>query len=323
MLISRLVFGCGHVTGGVTRRDATALLMLARRAGILHFDTAPSYGMGTAEALVGALFGTDPEVSITAKIGSRRPRLPLARTIARRLLRTVRGSRQALIADDPRPAVSPPTGYFDPSFMRRSLEISLDRLCRRPVDYLLLHEVQPALIDAGLISFMEQALECGFARRVGYANGGGDDPGMRAAFPAGWIAQAAIAPDMLTAAQPSPDPAPAPTSDMVTGSVGQAASTTILHTVIKTGRWLIATDPRYAIASRETVSTFERLVSPEALGILLPFYLAATNVPHAKLIYASSDRTRVAAILGAAEQIDAAAAGIDIADAFARFYRSR
>lgn len=53
--LTRLGFGCAHLPGRVTRRDALAVLETAFEAGIRHFDVALMYGDGQAEGIVGAL----------------------------------------------------------------------------------------------------------------------------------------------------------------------------------------------------------------------------------------------------------------------------
>jgi hypothetical protein len=139
---------------------------------------------------------------------------------------------------------------------------------------------------------------------VGYANGAVYDPALRAAVPPSWIAQSAIDPAMLL------------------GPADLPAAPTILHTLIKTDAWLRATDLRYNAAAAATIDAFTTVAAAEAISILLPYCLAASNVPGAKLIYTSSVPARLAAILGAAEAIDAARASGDIAAAFGGAYAS-
>ena len=57
MLTQRLVLGCGHLTGGASTAESRRLLEHAKDGGIGHFDPAPSYGIGTAEDVVGQVFG--------------------------------------------------------------------------------------------------------------------------------------------------------------------------------------------------------------------------------------------------------------------------
>jgi Aldo/keto reductase family len=50
---TRLRFGCAGLLGGVAKTQSRALLDAAWGAGIRHFDTAPTYGDGASEALLG------------------------------------------------------------------------------------------------------------------------------------------------------------------------------------------------------------------------------------------------------------------------------
>ena len=306
MLIPRLVFGCGHLTGGASSSESIMLLRRARAAGILHFDTAPSYGLGTAEGLVGSVLAADPLVVVTAKIGFERPSHPFLKTIARRTLRSVRGGPRApsFYAPSAPGQDLPEAGCFDPAFMARSLEITRERLRRGTVDYLLLHESYASPPLPGTVAFLDEAIAQGHARQVGYANGALYDPALRAAVPPSWIAQSAIDPAMLL------------------GPVDLPAAPTILHTLIKTDAWLRATDLRYKAAAAVTIDAFRAVAAAEAIAVLLPYCLAAGNLPGVKLIYTSSVPARLASILGAAEAIDAAQASGDIAATFRAAYAS-
>lgn len=306
MLIPRLVFGCGHLTGGASMGESVALLRRARAGGIRHFDTAPSYGIGTAEGVVGRVLGGEPDTEITAKIGSCRPCLPLLKTIARGVLRTVRGGSRSASGYQPTLPGDPPSdhGCFDPDFMARSFAISCARLRRRPLDHVLLHESYAAPPSPEVITFLDRLLAQGDARSVGLANGAIYDPALRAACPPGWTVQAAIDPRMLLA------------------PLSLTEAPTILHTLVKTDGWLRATDPRYLRSGEATLDAFATLAPREALAILLPYCLAAANVPTAKLIYTSSLLPRLDAVLGAARTVDDASAGAAIAAHFATAYTS-
>jgi hypothetical protein len=305
MLIQRLVLGCGHLTGGASTAASLMLLDHARAAGIDHFDTAPSYGIGTAEDLVGEAFGVDPSVAITAKIGSQRPGAPLLKTIARRALRLVRGGPRAAPAYRPAlPGEGQATdGCFDPDFMAASFEISAKKLRRAPIDQVLLHESHAKPPAPETVAFLERLLARGRAHHVGIGNGSVYDPGLRAACPAHWTMQAAIDPAMLLAPTPLPD------------------APTILHTLVKTDDWARGSDMRYAAAAEQVFDAFASVAPRETLKILLPYCLAARNVPKAKLIYTSSVLDRLDAVLTAAQAIDRAEASGEIAEAFDRAYR--
>ncbi len=209
MLIPRLVLGCGHLTGGASTVESRRLLEHARAGGIRHFDTAPSYGIGTAEDVVGQTFGDDPDVAITAKIGSLRPAAALFKTVARRALRAVRGGPRASPVYQPsmpgqRHAAD---GCFDPAFMAQSFEITARKLRRAPIDQVLLHESYATPPPPHVVAFLEGLLADGRGSHVGIANGAVYDPALRAACPSHWTMQAAIDPAMLLAPSRLPDAA--------------------------------------------------------------------------------------------------------------------
>jgi len=97
---------------------------------------------------------------------------------------------------------------------------------------------------------------------------------------------------------------------------------TILHTLVKTDGWMRGSDARYARAAEQTLDAFASLAPREALAILLPYCLAARNLPTVKLIYTSSVIERLDAVLAAAREIDRAAALDAIVSAFDAGYRS-
>ena len=70
---SRGGLGCGSLVGHDSFRTAARLVENALDLGIRYFDTAPLYGMGTAEEVLGAVVGSNPDVVIATKIGIGRP----------------------------------------------------------------------------------------------------------------------------------------------------------------------------------------------------------------------------------------------------------
>jgi len=306
MLISRLVLGCGHLTGGATAAASRRLLEHARAGGISHFDTAPSYGIGTAEDVVGQAFRDDADVAITAKIGSFRPSAPLLKTVARRALRLARGGPRAVQAYRPsmpgeRHAAD---GCFDPAFMAESFEITARKLRRVRLDHVLLHESYGAPPPPHVISFLAGLIADGRADHVGIANGAVYDPALRAACPPHWTMQAAIDPAMLVAPVALPE------------------APTILHTLVKTDGWMRSNDQRYAAAAERTLDAFAALAPRAALAVLLPYCLVARNAPTAKLIYTSSVLERLDAVLAVARKIDHTASLDAITATFDAAYRA-
>lgn len=129
--VSRFVFGTASLHRLGHRRMQAAHLETAAVNGFTHFDTAPLYGFGGAERMLGEVFGGDKAITITTKVGiyppggaDQRPSSMLARKIGGKLW----------------PPLSRAVVDLSIARARRSLENSLSRLRRDRVDILLLHE---------------------------------------------------------------------------------------------------------------------------------------------------------------------------------------
>jgi aryl-alcohol dehydrogenase-like predicted oxidoreductase len=151
---SSLGFGTTSLMGVPTTRERLALLESAFEAGIRHFDTAPSYGHGESERVLGDFIaGKREQLTITTKFGIQAPAMVKSRLVnlmARRILRLLPGLRKALA----RKAVAlSHKGDFTPAAARRSLDQSLIALKTDHVDLLLLHE--PGLADAASVEMHE------------------------------------------------------------------------------------------------------------------------------------------------------------------------
>lgn len=305
MLIPRLVFGCARLTGGFSSNEARRLVEGALRAGFRHFDTAPSYGIGTAEIVIGTVLGPHQDVAITAKVGSIRPRFAVAKTAARRALRLAGyGSKPVSVYEPAMPnSAHQPDGCFDMQYMERSLALTLANLRRSSVTYLLLHESYRAYSSPDLVAFLAGLIAGGIAEHVGFANSAVYDAALHGSCPAHWTAQAAIHPDMFL--RPV-----------------QLARPTILHSLLKSHLWLGSIDPAYALATEHTLDKFVQLAPRHALATLLPYYLATRNVPEAKLIYGTSELARLNDIIASAAAIDEATGGYTLANAFSTAYDS-
>ena len=134
--VSRFVFGTAslHHLGRETLQAAH--LEAAAAAGFTHFDTAPLYGFGGAERVLGAVFSNTPGITITTKVGLYPPGGSEGHTSM--LLRKVGGKLW--------PPLSRAVADLAVDRARRSLEDSLRRLRREYVDILLLHEPAPGLL---------------------------------------------------------------------------------------------------------------------------------------------------------------------------------
>jgi aryl-alcohol dehydrogenase-like predicted oxidoreductase len=106
--VSEIGFGCGNVGGLIirgSREERLEAVRLALELGINYFDTAPSYGNGRSETNLGRVLDElEPDIVLATKVGLS-------------------------------------SGDLDdiPGAVRRSVEMSLDRLQRDHVDVLQLH----------------------------------------------------------------------------------------------------------------------------------------------------------------------------------------
>ena len=65
LTLAKLGFGTSQLMGRIGRRQSLRLMEVAFAAGIRHFDTAPLYGLGAAEAMVGK-FAANKRADITS-----------------------------------------------------------------------------------------------------------------------------------------------------------------------------------------------------------------------------------------------------------------
>jgi D-threo-aldose 1-dehydrogenase len=162
---SRLGFGASRVLGGAARRHSLMLLETAFDEGIRHFDTAPAYGSGGAEDVLGEFLARHPgECTVTSKFGLPRPqgatrsfhtygravaRLALSRfpTVKARLVQAAQG--EAVAAE------------YGPDEMTNSLQTSLRELRLDRLDLFLLHEIELENLSEELKRELERAVKDG------------------------------------------------------------------------------------------------------------------------------------------------------------------
>jgi hypothetical protein len=179
--LTRIGLGCGRLAGGAAEGNSRRLLAAAVECKIRYFDTAPSYGGGESERILGrAVRGLRQEVQLCTKVG-----LPRATPNAAAALRTVVLSKIRLVLPEaavrglnrirrtPTQKRATPRGYgnFEPSFVRASVQQSLQELETDHVDCLMLHE--PRLSDPReeTVNTLRELVSTGTARRLGVATG--------------------------------------------------------------------------------------------------------------------------------------------------------
>ena len=187
---TRLGFGCSSIMGALNRRESLAMLEAAVDAGITHFDVAPSYGYGQAEACLGDLLVRHPgRLTVTTKYGIPPPRaqslVGLARGLVKPVLKRIPGLKQRL-AGVARTVVSQPErSSFSASQARASLEHSLAELKTDHLDLFLLHEATADdLDDQSLLRFLEDARTSGRIGAFGIGSQSSKIPRLLAERPA-------------------------------------------------------------------------------------------------------------------------------------------
>jgi aryl-alcohol dehydrogenase-like predicted oxidoreductase len=163
--LTKVGLGCARLTGGSEFKSSIRLVEAALVAGIRHFDTAPVYGLGQSEGVLGEALEGVPDVTIATKVGIARPDQKMAESLARMacrrflkpLLAHVPGVkaklRQFLSQDHGRPLA--PRQKLGSDQIRRELEESLKRLRRDRVDLYFVHEPdQFELDDEALETFI-------------------------------------------------------------------------------------------------------------------------------------------------------------------------
>jgi D-threo-aldose 1-dehydrogenase len=171
-ILSQIGFGCAYVVSGPEAKSSIRALEAAIEAGLRHFDVAPSYGMGTAEDVVGtALRRVRSEVSIASKAGLSRPRggscFIALRTVAgpmRRMFPRITRGIGAEIAGRA-------TGRrFSVESIEHSLTETLRRLRTDYLDLFLLHEAGLNDISDEVLTFIDKRRKEGVVRALGIAS---------------------------------------------------------------------------------------------------------------------------------------------------------
>jgi len=141
-ITSRLGFGTTGLCGELTPKEALRLLETSYEAGIRHYDTAPLYGGGESERLLGEFLDqSHKDATVATKFGllptKGRWLLSLGRATLRPLLRQLPGLKPGLTSSIKRWEPAP---NYTAEALRISLRHSLSALRRDRVDLLLLHD---------------------------------------------------------------------------------------------------------------------------------------------------------------------------------------
>lgn len=148
--VSALGLGAAPIGSRTGPEESKATLNKAFELGINFYDTAPSYGQGSSEKIIGEVFRKKRDkVIITTKVGYA-PTATLQaaarfKPLVRSLLRTVPGIRKSI----QKFVNSQNKIDFEPNYISKSVENSLQRLRSDYIDLLLLHSPPGEIIERG------------------------------------------------------------------------------------------------------------------------------------------------------------------------------
>ena len=153
---SRLVFGTAGLTALPSYSRAIRLLEEAESCGISHFDTAPTYGRGYAEWILGRhLARARRDVLVTTKFGlCQNRRSPLSPRLALPLNRIRQFFTWSTLPRRGTPAPSLAHRRITMEEVSGSLTASLRALGKNSVHLYLLHEGLPSFLDPRALDFL-------------------------------------------------------------------------------------------------------------------------------------------------------------------------
>ncbi|MGA9488679.1 MAG: aldo/keto reductase [Mycobacterium sp.] len=178
-----LGFGCASLYGLPGRRERRAVLESAYDLGIRHFDVAPIYGLGLAEAELADFARTHTDIRIATKFGIRPTAIGRLAGFVQPPIRRVLQSSSTMKSKVKQSGAAPDAGVvgrilysrrlYSVANARRALVSSLRALRTERIDYFLLHE--PAGVLAGDYRDLVDYLETERSRDViGYWGPAGD-----------------------------------------------------------------------------------------------------------------------------------------------------
>lgn len=147
---SRLAFGTSGLYGGWSYRASMRLLDICYEAGIRHVDTAPLYGLGSSESVVGEFLARhNGQVTVTTKFGLSPPKAraawQTARVLVKPIVSRIPGATRRALNTMSALGSAQVTNFRSPytaAALRSSLENSLRNLRCARIDIFLLHEAR-------------------------------------------------------------------------------------------------------------------------------------------------------------------------------------
>jgi diketogulonate reductase-like aldo/keto reductase len=168
---SNLGFGCVSLTQHAFLRDAQNILAKAYDEGITHFDTAPVYGNGFSEKILGNFIKKKrSSVTITTKCGLGNFNQPTIHLKIALPLNAIKNKlRKITVNVEPAQSTLLPFRSIDINYVRQHLEKSLKNLQTEFIDYYLLHEAMPSFLTPDTLDFLNEQKQKGIIGKLGIA----------------------------------------------------------------------------------------------------------------------------------------------------------
>ena len=170
--MGKIGFGCAALSGKLFEHEAMAILETAFDNDILHFDTAPLYGRGYSEKILGKfLIGKREKITITTKFGlgdNIRQSIPVQIALPLNWIK-----KRMRKHSSSSPAFHNPDllSYrkIEAKDIKGSLENSLRSLRTDYIDYYLLHEGLPCFLTDEAFIYLTDLLSKGIVGKLGLA----------------------------------------------------------------------------------------------------------------------------------------------------------
>ncbi len=167
-------FGCVSLTMQTFERDALKILETAYESGIRHFDTAPLYGQGYSEKILGEFLKTKRhEVTVTTKFGlnpNGQKTIPV--WLALPLNSVKKGiSKKQVITAGTAEQVEAKILFREITLdeVKKTFNNSLRNLKTDYIDYYLLHEALPSFLTEESMDYIRLLKEKGLIKKIGIA----------------------------------------------------------------------------------------------------------------------------------------------------------
>ncbi|WP_114521344.1 aldo/keto reductase [Altererythrobacter sp. ZODW24] len=278
-LLDRMIFGTARLAGGGCARASRQLIEDCCTAGLMHFDTAPAYGMGAAEQLLGEVLAGDNAAKIHTKAGLPRPGVSALRGWAK-WLRSKTGAGgtaawQPELLEYHAPASA---GQYGKSTLQQSVERSRELLRVETLELLLLHAAEPGDIAPQSWEVFTGEQKSGRTKNIGYAHTGPVKAGRE-----GCVVQ--VAPRESEFCSLSAEPR-------------------IFHSVRTSAAIALSRSGAANSALEKIRAELTCRADSATTDLLAAMLLLATRHPNARMIFATTSRTRLASILTEAAAID-------------------